>query len=92
LSKDEKNDILFHQEGLIAILLDLVTIETKPDNVIFEVLLYSMGTLKNVSANESNQQEVARLGGVQILTNWLEPDRIQAIELYLDQQEINSKR
>eukprot|EP01116_Phalansterium_solitarium_P021419 TRINITY_DN6651_c0_g1_i1.p1 TRINITY_DN6651_c0_g1~~TRINITY_DN6651_c0_g1_i1.p1 ORF type:complete len:756 (+),score=297.80 TRINITY_DN6651_c0_g1_i1:221-2488(+) len=81
LSKNEKNDTKFHEEKLLEPVLHLNEAPPSDPELMFEVLLYSMGTLKNVSNTETtNQKELASLGGIQILSEWISLLRIRELE------------
>lgn len=71
LSKSEGNDASFYREGLMDPILALIE---NQENQQFEMLLYAVGTLKNISGQESNQKYLSQQGGIPILSHVLSWD------------------
>jgi len=68
LSKDEENDTLFKEEGLVEEVLPLLETEGRlpPDGHIFVV-----GIIKNVALSQGNRDRMVRVGIIGILANIL---------------------
>lgn len=68
LSKSEGNDARFLKEGLVEPILAVIE---DPGNNQFELLLYAVGTLKNISGNEGVQKFLSQQAGIPVLAGVL---------------------
>lgn len=89
LSKEDANDNKFREYELLEPLLKLSDYRLDSSSA-FEIMLYSVGSLKNISHNEANLQELSKLGAVQVMCSWLGMEKIEKLKAALCRNLVNN--
>ena len=74
-------DIVNGNDSILEPILKVSTAQLE-DDTLFDVILYSMGAIKNISTNEINQVELNKLHAVHIISNWINKENIQVCSNY----------